>query len=105
MVPQRFRDEIGVVTGIVGAAGGLGGFVLPSVLGIMKDLTGSYGTGFLAFSLVALGCLTPIGLHRHQWRLSWSPKGVIGQPVRRELLPEVAATQSRRVRMEVVFGE
>ena len=30
LVPQRFPREIGVVTGIVGAAGGLGGFVLPN---------------------------------------------------------------------------
>jgi nitrate/nitrite transporter NarK len=40
LVPQRFRQEIGVVTGIVGAAGGIGGFLLPSFLGIFKDLKG-----------------------------------------------------------------
>ncbi len=36
LVPQRFPDEIGVVTGIVGAAGGLGGFVLPTLLGSLE---------------------------------------------------------------------
>jgi NNP family nitrate/nitrite transporter-like MFS transporter len=51
LVPQRFPKEIGVVTGIVGAAGGLGGFVLPNVLGILKQTTGSFGGGFLAFAL------------------------------------------------------
>jgi NNP family nitrate/nitrite transporter-like MFS transporter len=51
IVPQRFSKEIGVVTGIVGAAGGLGGFVLPMVLGILKQTTGSFGGGFLGFAL------------------------------------------------------
>jgi MFS transporter, NNP family, nitrate/nitrite transporter len=36
LVPQRFPREIGVITGIVGAAGGIGGFLLPNVLGTMK---------------------------------------------------------------------
>jgi MFS transporter, NNP family, nitrate/nitrite transporter len=32
LVPQRFRDRVGLMTGLVGAAGGLGGFLLPNVL-------------------------------------------------------------------------
>ncbi len=47
LVPQRFADRMGLVTGIVGAAGGLGGFFLPSMLGAIKDSTGSYGPGLL----------------------------------------------------------
>ena len=50
LVPQRFSKHIGVITGVVGAAGGLGGFLLPSVLGAIKDRTGSYGIGFLVFA-------------------------------------------------------
>ncbi len=42
LVPQRFYSEIGVITGIVGAAGGLGGFFLPSMLGFFKQAVGSY---------------------------------------------------------------
>jgi NNP family nitrate/nitrite transporter-like MFS transporter len=52
LVPNRFPKEIGVMTGIIGAAGGLGGFVLPNVLGTMKEMTGSFSGGFLAFALV-----------------------------------------------------
>jgi NNP family nitrate/nitrite transporter-like MFS transporter len=55
LVPQRFPKEIGVTTGIVGAAGGLGGFVLPTVFGGLKQATGSFSGGFLAFAVV--GCL------------------------------------------------
>jgi MFS transporter, NNP family, nitrate/nitrite transporter len=52
LVPNRFPSEIGVATGVIGAAGGLGGFVLPNVLGTLKELTGSFSGGFIAFALV-----------------------------------------------------
>jgi NNP family nitrate/nitrite transporter-like MFS transporter len=52
LAPQRFPHEIGVTTGIVGAAGGVGGFLLPTVLGGLKQLTGSFSGGFLAFALL-----------------------------------------------------
>jgi NNP family nitrate/nitrite transporter-like MFS transporter len=51
LVPQRFSREIGVTTGIVGAAGGLGGFLLPTVLGALKQATGSFSGGFFAFAI------------------------------------------------------
>jgi NNP family nitrate/nitrite transporter-like MFS transporter len=51
LVPKRFRKDIGAATGVVGAAGGLGGFFLPSVLGFLKDATGSYGAGFAVLAL------------------------------------------------------
>lgn len=57
MIPQRFRDEIGLVTGIVGSIGGVGGFVLPMVLGRARAVSGSFAPGFLALS-----CLTVAGL-------------------------------------------
>ncbi len=71
LVPQRFREEIGVATGVVGAAGGLGGFLLPSFLGVLKDLTGSYGVGFFCFGLSGLGCLALLRLVQRGWHLSW----------------------------------
>src|SRR4029077_6779197 len=52
LVPQRFPKEIGVLTGIVGAAGGLGGFLLPTVFGTMKQMTNSFSSGFLTFAMV-----------------------------------------------------
>jgi NNP family nitrate/nitrite transporter-like MFS transporter len=51
LVAHRFPRETGVITGLVGAAGGLGGFVLPIALGGLRQLTHSYGGGFLAFAL------------------------------------------------------
>jgi NNP family nitrate/nitrite transporter-like MFS transporter len=60
LIPQVFRKEIGVITGLVGAAGGVGGFYLPTVLGSLKGSTGTYSSGFVAFAaaaVVALGLL------------------------------------------------
>jgi len=37
VVPQRFRTELGVATGLIGAFGGLGGFFLPTLLGYLKQ--------------------------------------------------------------------
>ncbi|MBI4489406.1 MAG: NarK/NasA family nitrate transporter [Deltaproteobacteria bacterium] len=72
LVPQRFQKEIGVMTGVVGAAGGVGGFLLPSSLGLLKDLTGSYGTGFILFSLLAFFCVGLLAYVQRDWRQQWA---------------------------------
>ena len=46
LVPEWFPDRVGAVTGVVGAAGGLGGFFPPLVMGIVKSATGGYALGF-----------------------------------------------------------
>ena len=76
IVPQRFQKEIGVVTGVVGAAGGLGGFFLPSILGFFKGLTGSYGTGFLLFGSAAFLCLGVLALVQRAWRQQRATSGL-----------------------------
>jgi NNP family nitrate/nitrite transporter-like MFS transporter len=71
LVPQRFRHEIGVMTGLVGFGGGVGGFYLASSLGLAKQYTGSPSLGFLIFAglaLVALGGLTSV---KKRWRTTW----------------------------------
>jgi NNP family nitrate/nitrite transporter-like MFS transporter len=50
-------QQVGSVTGLVGAAGGLGGFVPPLIMSTVHGQTGSYGIGLLLLALVALGCL------------------------------------------------
>ena len=53
LVPAWFPDKVGAVTGVVGAAGGLGGFFPPIVMGIVKSSTGGYGLGFILMAVVA----------------------------------------------------
>lgn len=72
LVPQRFRQEIGVMTGLVGMAGGLGGFYLASSLGYSKQLTGSYQAGFLLFAVLALVALAGISGVKRRWRATWT---------------------------------
>jgi NNP family nitrate/nitrite transporter-like MFS transporter len=72
MAPQRFPADIELITGIVGAAGGLGGFFLPSALGAFKDISGSYGAGLMSFALlmvISVILLLEFGMH---WKLSWT---------------------------------
>jgi MFS transporter, NNP family, nitrate/nitrite transporter len=78
IVPQRFPREIGVITGVVGAAGGLGGFVLPNCLASLKQLTDSYTGGFLSFALISLAAAAAMILVARSWAKSpWSVKSKI----------------------------
>ncbi len=57
LVPEYFPAAVGSVTGLVGAAGGLGGFFPPLVLGALRQKTGSFTGGFVLLSLFAIACL------------------------------------------------
>jgi len=77
LLPQRFPDRVGIMTGIVGAAGGFGGFLLPSMLGVIKDQTGTFGFGFAIIAALVLcgaGALVYLG---RVWRESWSEESAI----------------------------
>lgn len=57
LVPQYFAKEAGTVTGLVGAAGGLGGFFPPIVMGGFKASLGNYSVGYILLAALALICL------------------------------------------------
>jgi NNP family nitrate/nitrite transporter-like MFS transporter len=67
LVPQRFSKEIGVVTGFIGAAGGLGGFLIPSLLGLLKGLTGTYAAGFLVLAFAGVAGLLVLLGQKRRW--------------------------------------
>ena len=71
LVPQRFRKEIGVMTGLVGMAGGIGGFYLASSMGFSKQLTGSYQLGLTIFASLAVVALLGLSLVKSRWRTTW----------------------------------
>ncbi len=62
LVPLRFRREIGVASGLVGAFGGIGGFFLPALLGSVKQLSGSYSLGLVVLALIAFVALMALRL-------------------------------------------
>jgi NNP family nitrate/nitrite transporter-like MFS transporter len=60
-VPVYFPRNTGAATGIIGAAGGLGGFFPPLVMGVIKDSTGDFVLGFVflvAFAWLCAGIAT-----------------------------------------------
>jgi NNP family nitrate/nitrite transporter-like MFS transporter len=75
LVAQRFPGEMGVITGIVGDAGGLGGFVLPNVPGILRQSTRSYGGGFLAIAVVAVLGAVALSIVGRMWEGTFLGKG------------------------------
>lgn len=71
LVPQRFRKELGIMTGLVGFGGGVGGFYLASSLGIAKQITGSTQYGFLIFAGLAVIALIGLTSVKKRWRTTW----------------------------------
>jgi MFS transporter, NNP family, nitrate/nitrite transporter len=71
LIPLRFRHEIGLMTGLVGCAGGIGGFFLAKALGIAKGMTGGFGAGFLFFGLLALLGFLGLAMVKVRWRTTW----------------------------------
>jgi NNP family nitrate/nitrite transporter-like MFS transporter len=77
LVPQRFRAEMGVMTGLVGMTGGVGGFYLASSLGFSKQITGSYQAGFLIFATLAAVALAALTRVKRRWRTDWTTQGIV----------------------------
>lgn len=76
LVPQRFRKEIGVMTGLVGMAGGVGGFYLASSLGYSRQITGSYQAGLIVFAGLALLAMAGLLGVKKRWRTTWGSSAV-----------------------------
>ncbi|MGI4815157.1 MAG: MFS transporter [Janthinobacterium lividum] len=71
LVPHRWQGRTGLMSGIVGAAGGIGGFYLPVIMGIAKETTGSYQSGFATFGCIAAVAFVLVVMHRVNW-LAWA---------------------------------
>ena len=59
------------MTGLIGMAGGVGGFILAAGLGTIKQHTGDYQLGLWLFAW--LGLLAWVGLYnvKRRWRTTW----------------------------------
>ncbi len=81
LVPQRFRKEIGVMTGMVGMAGGVGGFYLAASLGYFKGMTGSYQIGLMIFAGLCFVALVGLTMVKQRWRTTWGAAAISGARV------------------------
>lgn len=60
-VADDYPTNIGAVSGIVGLAGGLGGFLLPVMFGVLEDWTGVRSTSFML--LYGTVCVSLVWMH------------------------------------------
>jgi NNP family nitrate/nitrite transporter-like MFS transporter len=71
LLPQRFGKELGVMTGLVGAGGGVGAFLLATAMGWSKGATGSYATSLIIFASLCGIALVGLTLVKKRWRTTW----------------------------------
>ncbi|HUA24972.1 MAG TPA: MFS transporter [Steroidobacteraceae bacterium] len=86
LVPHRWKGKTGLMTGIIGAAGGIGGFYLPVVMGIAKESTGSYQLGFATFGVLAALAFAFVVVLQRQW-LAWSAPDTVRMPIELAMAP------------------
>ena len=79
LVPEYFPASVGSVTGLVGAAGGLGGFFPPLVLGFLKQQMGTFTLGFAFLGFTSLACLLLVRRHLLALCLAPPPPGTQSQ--------------------------
>jgi NNP family nitrate/nitrite transporter-like MFS transporter len=70
LVGRRYPADVGPVTGLVGAAGGVGGFLLVSGFGALTGATGTFATGFVLLALVAAVAAVAARTRHRSWRPS-----------------------------------
>lgn len=68
VVSLRFRGIMGTASGLIGAAGGVGGFLLPTSFGLSMDLGGTYAAGFILLALVSAGAAGSLPLVQQMHR-------------------------------------
>lgn len=72
LVPQRFQKDLGAVTGLVGAVGGVGGFLLSFGFGLSRGLLGTYSIAFAIFAMAAALCVALLVYLQRGWQRAWA---------------------------------
>jgi len=74
LMPHRYGKRVGVATGILGAAGSFGGFFLPTLLGWLKQVSGSYASGLAMLAALAVVALVILSVVQTEWVGAWIGK-------------------------------
>lgn len=87
LVPLRWPLTTAIAGGMIGEIGALGGSILPNVLGISKQKTGSFSAGFVAYAIFAVFVLIVMRLVARKWTKTWVGAGG------RAIVPTTADTE------------
>jgi MFS transporter, NNP family, nitrate/nitrite transporter len=68
IVSEWFPKDIGLASGLVGAAGGIGGFLVPIWFGFLRESTGTFTSGFIALAVVSASAAMTVS-PALRWRL------------------------------------
>ena len=71
LVPQRFGKDIGIMTGSIGCAGGLGGTAIIKTFGWSQGAFDGYAAGFIIFAIVVFIAILGISFVKTRWRTTW----------------------------------
>jgi NNP family nitrate/nitrite transporter-like MFS transporter len=75
LVPLRWPTTTAIAGGMIGEIGALGGSIIPTVLSISKQHTGSYRSGWIAYAALALVILGMLRLVSRSWTKTWVGPG------------------------------
>lgn len=75
LVPLRWPLTTAVAGSMIGEIGALGGGLVPNVMGLSKQHTGTYMWGFILFALLSLAALTMMRSMQIRWTRTWAEKG------------------------------
>ena len=75
IVSEWFPKDIGLASGLVGAAGGIGGFLVPIGFGLLRESTGTFVFGFMGLAVVSAAAAMTVSS-----ALRWRPRVVAQVP-------------------------
>lgn len=82
LVPLRWVGSTAIVMSLIGEVGGLGGGLIPNIMGYSKQHLGSYQYGFIVWGALAVGIFFMYLVVQRKWTTSWVGKGGKALPVR-----------------------
>ena len=75
LVPLRWPVTTAIAGGMIGEIGAMGGSILPNMLGISKQKTGSFSSGFALYAGFAIVVLVVMRVVARRWTRSWAGSG------------------------------
>jgi len=75
LVPLRWPLTTAVAGSMIGELGALGGGLVPNLMGVSKQYTGSYLLGFACFAACAVAVLLLLRVMQIRWTRTWAEKG------------------------------